>query len=88
MASYLDYTKAIVEKERLVKEELNLRVQGEKCAECSYISGQSIREVADWSLDYCREASLEDTEYGVECNNYFSYWDDATFEIVEVDVIE
>lgn len=83
VSSYLDYNKAIVEKERLEQEELKLREQGKKCAECPYTNGfKNIR------TDYCNEASLEETEYGIECNNYYSYWDDATFKIVEVEVIE
>lgn len=46
-----------------------------------------------WSVeafpDYCEKSSLKDTKCGIECDNYcYSNWDDATFEIVEVNVIE
>nr|DAM46358.1 MAG TPA: hypothetical protein [Bacteriophage sp.] len=90
VSSYLDYNKALSEKERLEQEELSLREQGKKCAECPYISGcwSIIKGLTNIHSDYCNEASLENTEYGVECDNYFSHWDDVTFEIVEVDVIE
>lgn len=90
VASYLDYNKAIFEKERLIKEDTKLRAKSKKCAECPYIRGclSKTKDLKNIHSDYCNEASLEATEYGIECNNYFSYWDDATFEIVEVDVIE
>lgn len=90
IASYLNYNKALKEKERLVKEELKLQEQGKKCAECPFISGcwSTTKDLTNIYSDYCNEASLEETEYGIECNNYYSYWDDVTFEIVEVEVIE
>ena len=90
VSSYLDYNKALLEKERLEKEELILREKGRKCANCPHINGHWSRtkDLTDIHSDYCNEASLEATEYGIECNNYFSHWDDVTFEIVEVDVIE
>lgn len=90
ISSYLKYTKAVIEKERLAKEDLDMRERSNKCAECPHISGycSKTKDLKNIHSDYCNEASLEATEYGIECNNYYSYWDDATFEIVEVDVIE
>lgn len=80
----------MIEKERLVKEDLDMRERSNKCAECPHISGycSKTKDVKNIHSDYCNEASLEETEYGIECNNYYSYWDDATFKIVEVEVIE
>ena len=88
VSSYLDYNKALSEKEKLEQEELSLREQGKKCDECPFINGWSIKEIVDKYKDYCEDILLENTEYGVECNNYKSHWDDATFEILEVNVIE
>nr|DAP55465.1 MAG TPA: hypothetical protein [Caudoviricetes sp.] len=89
VSSYLDYNKALSEKERLEQEELGLREQGKKCANCPYIGYYySTEGLIDVDTGYCSEASLENTNYGIECNNYFSHWDDATFEILEVNVIE
>lgn len=88
VSSYLDYNKALSEKERLEQEELMLREQGTKCVNCPYIGDYRIEDLIDVDPGYCSKASLENTEYGVECNNYESHWDDATFEILEVNVIE
>lgn len=88
ISSYLNYDKAVIEKERLEQEELSLREQGKKCDECPFINSWSIKEIVDKYPDYCDDVSLENLEYGVECNNYHLHWDDATFKIVEVDVIE
>lgn len=89
VSSYLDYNKALSEKERLEQEELSLREQGKKCANCPYIGYYyPTKDLVDVDPGYCNEALLENTEYGVECNNYKSHWDDATFEILEVNVIE
>lgn len=89
VSSYLDYNKALSEKERLEQEELSLREQGKKCGNCPYI-GYYYRteDLIDLDPRYCSEVSLENTNYGIGCNNYFSHWDDATFEILEVNVIE
>ena len=81
VASYLNHNKAIIEKERLNKEELNLQEQAKKCNDCPFIRGWSV-------ADYCSNASLTNMHDNIECDNYYSHWDDATFEIVEVDVVE
>lgn len=88
VSSYLDYNKALSEKERLEQEELSLREETRKCVECPFINSWNMNDVKDKYSGYCNEALLENTEYGVECNNYKSHWDDATFEILEVTVIE
>lgn len=85
ISSYLDYNKALIEKERLVKEKLELQEQAKKCNDCPFIGGWSVEAFPD----YCEKSSLKDTKCGIECDNYcYSNWDDATFEIVEVNVIE
>lgn len=91
MSSYLDYNKALIEKERLQQEELKLQEQAKKCNDCLFIKGcwrSTTKDLTDAHSDYCNKASLKATMWGIKCNNYFSHWNDATFEIVEVDVIE
>lgn len=88
ISSYLDYNKALSEKERLEQEELSLREQGKKCANCPYIGDYRTEDLIDVDPGYCSKASLENTNYGMGCNNYFSHWDDATFKVIEVEVIE
>jgi len=90
LSSYLNYNKALSEKERLEQEELNLREQGKKCRQCPHINGccSKIKDLTNIHSNYCNEAALEITEYGIECNNYYSHWDDVTFKVIEVDVIE
>lgn len=39
VSSYLDYNKALTEKERLEQEELELQEQAKKCNDCSFIGG-------------------------------------------------
>lgn len=89
ISSYLDYNKALSEKERLEQEELSLREQGKKCANCPYIGYYyPTKNLIVVDPGYCSNASLENTEYYIGCNNYFSHWDDATFKVIEVEVIE
>lgn len=90
VSSYLDYSKALSEKERLEQEELSLREKGRKCANCHFISGNwsTTKDLTNIHSEYCNEVSLEATEYGIGCNNYFSHWDDATFKVIEIEVIE
>lgn len=88
VSSYLDYNKALSEKEKLEQKELSLRKQGRKCVECPFIDSWGTKKIVDKYADYCEDLLLKNTKWGVTCNNYKPHWDDATFEIVEVDVIE
>lgn len=93
VSSYFDYNKALSEKERLEQEELSLRKQGRKCVECPFvecpfIDSWDIKKIVDKYKDYCEDLLLENTEWGINCNNYKPHWNDATFEILEVEVIE
>ena len=88
VSSYLDYNKALSEKERLEQEELSLREQGRKCVKCPFINCLNTKRIVDKYTDYCEFPLLKKTKWGVGCNNYKPHWDNATFEIVEVEVIE
>ena len=49
VSSYLDYNKALSEKEKLEQKELSLRKQGGKCVECPFINswGINIEKIVD-----------------------------------------
>lgn len=62
--------------------------EGRKCVECPFIDSWGTKKIVDKYADYCEDLLLKNTRWGVTCNNYKPHWNDATFEILEVEVIE
>ncbi|MDD5980170.1 MAG: hypothetical protein PUC23_03560 [bacterium] len=87
IGSYLKKDRAEEEKAKLDDKEKKLEEQGNKCAECPILYSDSL-DVVDKYPNYCSEAKLEESEYGVECDNYYIYWGEDSFEIKEVEVEE
>ena len=65
---------------------------GKKCAYCPFLDFDNVfsdlAKLLSEHPDYCTEAKLENTEYGVNCDNYYHKWDDSTFKVEEVEVEE
>ena len=87
IGSYLNVERAKEEKAKLDAKEKKLEEQSNKCAECPILYSDSL-DVIDKYPNYCSKAKIEENEYGVECDNYYMYWGEDSFEIKEVEVEE
>lgn len=72
--------------------EQTLRELSERCFDCPF-SGKPADELDELLVkhpDYCPYQSTNlyiDDDYDcIECKNYYQHWDEATFEVVEVEV--
>lgn len=86
IGSYLRKERAEEEKVKAEAQEKELVDQSKKCNECPYLYDAFISN--DELLSYCPKAKLKEYDGDVDCDNYYSHWDDATFEIIEVEVEE
>ena len=88
IGSYLRKERAEEEKDKVEIEERELIEQSKKCYKCPYLYDAFISN--DELLSYCPNAKLEKNEFDndVDCQNYYVTWDEATFEIKEVEVEE
>lgn len=95
VASYLSEEKAIVEKERLEKEQEDFIKQTEKCSKCPlYNRNRNINDVGKYCDNYepFEEGVHDPNEYDESdlCVNhvYYHSWYDGYYCIEEVEVIE
>lgn len=89
IGSYLKKERAEEEKIKSETKENELREQGKQCSNCPFLDNpQALDALLSKYSDYCDKAELEESEYGVDCNNYFSKWDESSFAIEEVEVEE
>ena len=86
VGSYLRKERAIEEKNRLEAEENKLIEQSRKCSKCPYLHYGSIPK--EEKVAYCLESKLEEYVDGIDCDNYYQHYDEATFKIEEVEVEE
>lgn len=74
--------------------EQTLRELNDRCFDCPF-SGEDTNKLEKLLVDYpdyCPHQATElyidaDYEY-IECKNYYQHWDEATFEVIEVEVDE
>lgn len=90
IGSYLRKERAEEEKVKAEAREKALIEHGRKCSRCPFIEEpfDKLDILMSEYFDYCTKAKLKDSEYGMDCENYFSHWDDCTFDIKEVEVEE
>lgn len=90
IGSYLRKERAEEEKARLELKEKELRKQSKKCANCPFIEEEfeSIEDLLLKHSNYCNRVELEETDYGINCENYYSHWYPSTFKIEELEVEE
>lgn len=92
IGSYLKKERAEEEKFKAEAKSKELMAYSKKCNNCPYLgfdnSYSAIKDLLDKYPSYCEKASLEHTEYGINCDNYYGCYDESTFEIKEVEVIE
>lgn len=89
--SYLRKERAEEEKAKAEAEEKELVKKGEKCNNCPVLDAYpfaSFDSLLNEHCDYCSEMKLEETDYGLNCDNYYHHWDESTFDIKEVEVEE
>lgn len=90
IGSYLRKERAEEEKTKAELKEKELMKHSKKCWSCPFLE----EDFSDANVlltkysDYCSESKLENTDYGINCGNYYSHWDESTFEIEEVEVEE
>lgn len=89
--SYLRKERAEEEKAKAEAKENELANKSQKCNHCPALDAYpfaSFDSLFDKYCDYCSEMDLEETDYGLNCNNYYLKWDKSTFKIKEVEVEE
>lgn len=86
IGSYLRKERAEEEKAKAEAKEKELVEQSNKCDDCPYLYDAYITN--EELLSYCSKAKLEEDDDDINCANYYSHWDEATFEIKEVEVEE
>ena len=86
IGSYLRKERAEEEKAKAEAKEKELVEQHKKCDECLYLYDAYITN--EELLSYCAKAKLEEDDDDINCVNYYTHWDEATFEIKEVEVEE
>lgn len=90
IGSYFLRIRAEEEKAKAEAREKELSERGRKCNRCPFLKHfhAKIDDLIVKYSHYCSEAKLEEGEWGIDCENYCSHWDEATFEIQEVEVEE
>ena len=68
-----------------------LMVNAKKCRNCPFLKKDNVAEVEDmlsYYEDYCSEMKLEDSPWGIDCDNYCYVYEESDFYIKEVEVEE
>ena len=91
IGSYLRKERADDEKLKAELADRDLRKLSDKCFYCPFLNcdpDEKLEDLISMHFDYCDMKDLDEDEYGISCENRYCYWDDASFEVVEVDVEE
>lgn len=88
IGSYLRKERAEEEKIGAEAREKELIECSHRCVNCPFLEEdfKNLNDLLSEYPDYCTEAKLEETDYGIDCENYHIHWDESTFEILEVEV--
>ena len=91
IGSYLRKERVEEEKAKVEALEKDFREKSHKCACCPFLSEDFIdlNRLLSEHPNYCTESDFEDgEEYGIDCNNRYVHWAEATYQIKEVEVEE
>ena len=93
IGSYLRKERAEEEKLKAETKEKELVNRSNKCQNCPLIDDfedgfVDVNVLISENPNYCNEAKLENGDYGIGCENFYTHWDEATFKIIEVEVEE
>lgn len=86
IGSYLRKKRAEEEKTKAEAKEKELREHHKRCNSCPFIETQT--NLLNSFPNYCSEARLEETECGIDCENFYLKWDESIFKIEIVEVEE
>lgn len=92
VGSYLSKVRAMAKMEEFQRIEAERQAKGKKCSLCPLEDIEVISDcfyvVTQYCSEYCLDAKITEDRFGYDCENYCSSWDEATYEIKEVEVIE
>lgn len=90
IGSYLHKERAEEEMLKAKSKEEELSERGRKCNRCPFLEHPfaNLDDMIVKHSHYCSEAKLENSKWGIDCENYCSQWDEAFFKIEEVEVEE
>lgn len=91
IGSYLRKERAEEEKAKAEAKEKELTSHSKRCRGCPFIeqSFEDLDNLLSEYPNYCNESKLIDEgAWGMDCENYYTHWDEVTFKIKEVEVEE
>lgn len=90
IGSYLREDRAKEEKIKAEIKDRELIEYGKRCMNCPFLEEDfsNLNDLLQEYSDYCDKAKLSENDYGIDCKNYYSKWDNSTFEIEEIEVEE
>lgn len=91
IGSYLKKERAEEEKAKAEAKEKKTREDSKRCLNCPFLEENIVKldNLLAKYPDYCTEVELKEDIFGdIDCENYYTTWDEATFSIEEVEVEE
>lgn len=91
IGSYLRKERAEEEKGKAEIKEEELIKHSKRCRACPFIEEESLLSLDKLKSlypDYCEKMKLEESSYGIGCENFYMKWNESYFEIKEVEVEE
>lgn len=91
IGSYLRKERAEEEKSKAEAKEIELIKHSKRCNACPFLEEESFLSLDKLNSlypDYCEKMRLEESCYGIGCENFYIKWDESYFKIVEVEVEE
>ena len=91
IGSYFSKQRAEEEKAKAEAEEKELMEHSNRCNGCPFLdeyNGCNLDDLMEEYPDYCPDIELNKTMWGVHCENHYCKWDESTFVIKEVEVLE
>lgn len=90
VGSFMRRERAEEMKEKLETEAKQLRAKSDKCNQCPVYNEYypTIEEYAEALRTYCDQAEIVEDYFYINCENYFSLWEDYNYRIEEVEVEE
>lgn len=90
IASYINEEKALEGKRIAEETEIKEREQHKLCSDCPFMDEDldNLETILGDYKGYCDKAHFSSDSDYIRCTNYFYKWDDISFYIQEVEVIE
>lgn len=93
VGSYLSKEKAEKAVKRLQDKELELQQRSRDCNACEMVDWMTLEEFSEIKKDILEKCPhfkkvIDDRDGDISCRNTYFHWDEHTYEIKEVEVIE